>query len=125
MLVDKFAHMKRRKPVYEPQTFYGQLQHIYVVKFSDTCSEARVEPEKPIFLVAIRNCKLETDDTELAKLDIHFYTHTGTLDVVDITSVQALVGRVKMQVGRGGWAIIDRSGALARATYEEEAEADD
>lgn len=125
MLVDKFAHMKRRKPIYEPQTFYGQLQHIYVVKFSDTCSDVRVEPEKPVFLVAIRNCKLETDDTELAKLDIHLYTHMGTLDVVDITSVQALVGRVKLQVGGGGWAIIDRSGALARATYEEEAEADD
>jgi len=87
MLVDKFAHMKRRKPIYEPQTFYGQLQHIYVVKFSDTCSDVHVEPEKPVFLVAIQNCKLETDDTELAKLDIHLYTHTGTLDVVDITSV--------------------------------------
>ncbi len=125
MLVDKFAHMKRRKPIYKPQTFYGQLQHIYVVKFSDTCSDARVEPKKPVFLVAIRNCKLETDDTELAKLDIHLYTHTGTLDVVDITSVQALVGRVKVQVSGSGWAIIDRSGALARATYEEEAGADD
>jgi hypothetical protein len=126
MLVDKFAHMKRRKPIYEPQTFYGQLQHIYVVKFSDTCSDACVEPEKPVFLVAIRNCKLDrTDDAELAKLDIHLYNHTGTLDVVDITSVQALVGRVKVQVGGGGWAIIDRSGALARAIYEEEAEADD
>jgi hypothetical protein len=125
MLVDKFAHVKRRKPVYEPQTFYGQLQHIYVVNFSDVCSDARVEPEKPVFLVAIRNCKLETDNTELAKLDIHLYTHTGTLDVVDITSVQAIVGRVKVQVGGGGWAIIDRSGALARATYEEEAEVED
>ena len=122
--MDKFAHMKRQKPVYEPQTFYGQLQHIYVVKFSDLCSDAHVEPEKPVFLVVIWNCKLETDNTELTKLDIHLYTHTGTLDVVDITSVQALVGRVKVQVGGGGWAIIDRSGALARATYEEEAEAD-
>jgi hypothetical protein len=45
--------------------------------------------------------------------------------VVDITSVQAIVGRVKVQVGGGGWAIIDRSGALARATYEEEAEVED
>ncbi|KIM37514.1 hypothetical protein M413DRAFT_30969 [Hebeloma cylindrosporum] len=116
--------VKRREPVYKPQTFYGQLQHIYVVKFSDSCSDARVEPEKPVFLVVIRNCKLKADDTELAKLDIHLYAHTGTLDVVDITSLQALVGRVKVQVGGGGWAIIDRSGSLARATYEEEAEAD-
>jgi hypothetical protein len=125
MLVNKFAHMKRQKPVYKPQTFYGQLQHIYVIKFLDTCSDACVEPEKPVFLVVIRNCKLETDDSELVKLDIHLYIHTGTLDVVDITSVQALVGHVKVQIGGGGWAIIDQSGALARATYEEEVEADD
>lgn len=87
MLVDKFAHMKIWKPVYEPQIFYSQLQHIYVIKFSDACSDACVEPEKPVFLVMIQNCKLEADYTMLSKLDIHLYTHMGTLDMVDITSV--------------------------------------
>lgn len=123
--MDKYAHLKRQKPVLKPQTFYGQLQHIYVVRFSESCPDMRVEPEIPIFLVAIRNCKLTKDDTELAKLDIHLYTHTGTLDIIDITSIQALVGRVKTQVDGGAWAIIDRSGALARATYEEELDTDD
>ena len=125
MLVDKFANQKRRKPVFEAKTFYGQLQHIFVVRFSEMCQNEHVEPEKPIFLVAVRNCKLTTDDPQLARLDIHLYTQTGTLDIIDITSIQALVGRVKSQVSGGAWAIIDRSGALARAVYEEELDADE
>ena len=58
-------------------------------------------------------------------VDIHLYTQMGTLDIIDITSVQALVGRVKSQVSGGAWAIIDRSGALARAIYEEELDVDE
>lgn len=52
---------------------------------------------------------------ELAGLDIHFYSRTGALDVIDITSVQSLIGRVKDT--NDDWAIIDRSGALARAQW--------
>ena len=125
MLIDKYANKKRHKPVFEAETFYGQLQHIYVVRFSELCQDECVEPKKPIFLAAIHNCKLTTDDPQLVKLDIHLYTQMGTLDIIDITSVQALVGRVKSQVSGGAWAIIDRSGALARAIYEEELDIDE
>lgn len=124
MLVDKHANMKRRKPVFIRETFYGQLQHIYIIKWPASCSDTRVEPEKPIFLVAIRSCKLLKDDPELSKLDIHLYSEMGKLDIVDITSVQALVGRVKTQVAGGQWAVIDRSGALARAVYDDDVDDD-
>ena len=127
--MNKFAQMKRRKPIYEPQTFYGQFhwQHIhYVVKISDTCSDARVEPEKPVFLVAFgtassRQMTPSSPNWIFTCQCILTREHL----TADITSVLSLVGRAKLQVGGGGWAIIDRSGALARATYEEEAEADD
>ncbi|KAJ7474677.1 hypothetical protein B0H11DRAFT_1728327, partial [Mycena galericulata] len=46
-------------------------------------------------------------------LDVHFYSRAGALDIIDITTVQALVGRVKDV--SNSWAIIDRSGVLARA----------
>lgn len=92
---------------------------VYVVRFSELCQDERVEPEKPIFLVAICNCKLTTDDPQLARLDIHLYSQMGTLDIIDVTSVLALVGRlgVKSQVSGGAWAIVDRSGTLAHAIY--------
>ena len=95
MLIDKYANKKRHKPIFEAETFYSQLQHIYVVRFSELCQDKHVKPEKPIFLAAICNCQLTTDDPQLVKLDIHLYTQMGTLDIINITSVQALVSRVK------------------------------
>ncbi|KAI9449315.1 hypothetical protein BJY52DRAFT_1206401 [Lactarius psammicola] len=117
MLVDRFAHMRRRKPKLEPQTFYGQLEHLYLITFA--CSDTQVDPQKPIILAAIRNCKIkDPGPTDLEGLDIHLYNATGSLDLVDITSVQVLVGRVEYSVDGGGWAIIDRSGSLARAEWD-------
>lgn len=117
MLVDRFAHMRRRKPKFEPQTFYGRLEHLYLITF--TCSDTRVDPQKPIILAAIRNCKIkDPGPTDLEGLDIHLYDTTGSLDLVDVTSIQALVGRVEYAVDGGGWAIIDRSGSLARAEWD-------
>ena len=46
---------------------------------------------------------------------MHYFKTHGRTEVVDITTVQCLVGRVK---DRGTWTIIDRSGNLARATFE-------
>ena len=114
MLVDRYAHMRRRKLVLEPQTFYGQLEHLYLINF--VCSDTRVDPQQPIILAAIRNCKIkDLQPTELERLDIHIYNMTGGLDLVNVTSIQALVGRVKYTVDGGGWAIIDQSGSLACA----------
>ena len=117
MLVDRYAHTRRRKPVLEPQTFYGQLEHLYLINF--VCSDTRVDPQQPIILAAIRNCKIkDLQPTKLERLNIHIYNMTGGLDLVDITSIQALVGRVKYMVDGGGWAIIDRSGSLACAEWD-------
>ena len=117
MLVDRFAHMRRRKPMLEPQTFYGQVEHLYLINFA--CSDTRIVPQQPTILAAIRNCKIrDQGPTELEGLDIHLYNTTGGLDLVDITSVQALVGRIKYVVDGGGWAVIDRSGGLACAEWD-------
>lgn len=128
MLVDKFAHMRRRRPEYEPKTFYGQLEHLYLIKFSCSGlgSDMQVNPQIPVILAAIRNCKIrEPGPTDLEGLDIHLYNTTGSLDVVDITSIQALVGRVKYSVDGGGWAVIDRSGGLAQAEWDPMGEDDE
>ena len=41
----------------------------------------------------------------------------GAVDVVDITTIQCVVGRIK---DRGQFTVIDRSGALSRAVYLDE-----
>ena len=117
MLVDRFAHMHHRKPKLEPQTFYGQLEHLYLINF--VCSDTQVDPQQPIILAAIRNCKIkDPQPTKLECLDIHIYNMTGGLNIVNVTSIQALVGRVKYTIDSGGWAIIDRSSNLACAEWD-------
>lgn len=118
MLVDLNARYKKRREEFQLQTFYGQLEHIYWVNFPGPCAELGNDEPTTYILAAIRNCVLESDDRELTGLDIHFISRMGNLDVIDITSVQALVGRV--QDMSGDWAIIDRSGVLARAEWKGE-----
>jgi hypothetical protein len=95
-----------------PETFYGQLQHIFVVKMPAAPQLlAGIANPEILILASILTCDIE----EKNDLDMHYYKTHGRTEVVDITTVQCLVGRVK---DRGSWTIIDRSGNLARATFE-------
>jgi hypothetical protein len=100
-------------PDFVPETFYGQLQHIFVVKMAAAAVKQLVGVSKPEVLIlgSILTCEIE----EKNDMDMHYYKTHGRTEVVDITTVQCLVGRVK---DRGSWTIIDRSGNLARATFE-------
>ncbi|KAJ7125725.1 hypothetical protein C8R43DRAFT_898180 [Mycena crocata] len=115
MLVDIYAHRRNTPPKYRLETFYGQLEHIYRVHFPAACPALDIEAPTTYILAAIRSCVLDPDDPQLDGIDIHFYSRQGALDFIDITSVQSLVGRLR---GRNTeWAIIDRSGSLARAVW--------
>jgi hypothetical protein len=105
------------KPEYQLQTFYGQLQKIFVVRFSTPCQDLGLFSATTIILAAIRTCNLDDVDPWFQGLDIRYYSSYGALHVVDITSVQCLIGRIR---DRNKWAIIDRSGILARALYIED-----
>lgn len=109
-LVDRNARARNRAIELVPRTFYGQLQHIYVVYCPAIASSTHTTPSSVVFAV-IRTCDVIEDHPQL---DIHYYTRESTLDVVDITTVQCLVGRFQ---DRARWAIIDRSGSLSRAWY--------
>jgi hypothetical protein len=116
MLVDKYTRQARRQSEYELRTFYGRLEHIFVVQFQGPYP-GRQGDACTLFLVAIRTCTVDQPDPQLQALDIRFYSSEGPLHVVDITSLQCLVGRIW---DRNRWAIIDRSGPLARASYSTE-----
>lgn len=119
MYVDKHAGASRRKPFYELQTFYGQLEAIYSMRFSDDAAIKLLKLDYDlVVLAAVCVCKLlNSQPTDLECLDIHLYTDMGSLDVVDITTIQALVGRIKDD--NNTWAIVDRSGSLSRAVGED------
>ncbi|KAJ7588304.1 hypothetical protein C8J56DRAFT_786059, partial [Mycena floridula] len=119
MRVDKNARKRRAVTDYQPETFYGQLQHIYLVKFTEACASLALTGPTTIIMAAMRSCKLDKS-IDIPKLDFHFYSGEGQMHVVDITSIQALIGRVKDRDNI--WALVDRSGALARATFNLDAE---
>lgn len=64
----------------------------------------------------IRTCSIESDH---GVLDIHYYKNHGRLEAVDLNMVRCCVGRVS---DRGRFAIVDRSGPLARAVFVEDSE---
>ena len=101
------------------QTFYGRLEHIFLIQLHPD-NNTHFSSNEPIILAAIRSSKLDLTPAELGKLDIHLYSDEGSLDFVDITSIQALVGRVPCSTAGSKWAIIDRSGTLARAVFDNE-----
>ncbi|KIJ69616.1 hypothetical protein HYDPIDRAFT_106255 [Hydnomerulius pinastri MD-312] len=116
-LVDRHARQRNAPSVFEKKTFYGRLQHIFLVRVP-TEPALGITSATTIFLAAIAPCQLESTPSHLTSLDIHFYSTVGTtLDIVDIVCLQCLVGRIPIDGGR--WALIDRSGSLARAEFAE------
>lgn len=96
-------------PHFVPKSFYGQLQHILVIRMPASPQLGLANPET-LILGSILTCKI----THSNDLDMHFYSEHGRTEVVDITTIQCLVGRFE---DRKEWVIIDRSGDLARATF--------
>ncbi|KAK7057573.1 hypothetical protein R3P38DRAFT_2497091, partial [Favolaschia claudopus] len=120
MYVDKFARQKNRASVFELRTFYGQLEHIYLINLQNPFPIQRQKPklyipaDHSIILVAVKTCQLTGSDE---RLDLHFYSHLREVaDVVDVTALQCVVGRVPDELSRDH-GIVDRSGNLARALY--------
>jgi hypothetical protein len=112
MLVDKYAHRPKKKAVYEPHVFYGQLQHIYRVHFRVAHKNFKLKVGTEAIMVEIKNCKVDASVGIKALDTIKYYQGPlGATHCVDVTSIDGLVGRVNL--GGESWAIIDRLNADA------------
>lgn len=113
--MDKNARFPRRPVVLEKHTYYGELQYLFVVRLRPS-TRLNLTEHTTIVLAAIRTCSIEETH---GTLDIQYYSKEGRLDVVDVSCVQCLVGRIR---NGARWAVIDRSGNLARAVYVDDSE---
>jgi len=102
-LVDRYARQKRRTPEFELQNFFGQLQRILVIDLPST-PRLNIAVPTTIILALIKNVKATLTD------DVYHYKVFGVDEVVDLTTVQCVVGRIW---DRDEWAIIDRSDNVA------------
>ncbi|KAJ7258664.1 hypothetical protein C8J57DRAFT_1436814 [Mycena rebaudengoi] len=112
LLVDANARNRRLAPRFVPTDFYGQLQNIFVLTLP-VAPALGLEKETTLILAAVRRCDIEFKND----MDMHYYRKEGAIEVVDVTSIQCLVGRVRTTNQRH-WVIIDRSGDLARPSYD-------
>lgn len=78
--------------------------------------ESATGPQDISFAI-IRQMRLDAPNTHVSP-EIPTYIREGLIDVVDIKSVQCVVGRVKDHQGR--WALVDRSGPLAHAIFADD-----
>lgn len=111
--MDRNARFPRWPVVNELHSFFGQLMYVVVLHFP-ACQALQLHEPTTIALAAIRSCPILKSHKDL---DIHYYTKEGSIDVLDLTCVQCVVGRVK---DGHGWAIIDRSGSLSRTIFAAE-----
>ncbi|KAJ3925902.1 MAG: hypothetical protein NXY57DRAFT_1051582 [Lentinula lateritia] len=103
MLVDINARHRRVAPIYEKCSFYGQLKHILVVGLS-AAEELGLLSETTFILAAI--------DISGAP----YYEWMGTLEVVDMSVIQCLIGRIVAMDGKQT-SIIDRTNTLQSSYY--------
>jgi hypothetical protein len=110
MYIDIHSRAINRAQELRLDTFYGQLERVLVVHLKPSPALG-LTTRATVFFAVVRNCVVEDTNS----LGMPFYQVLGRLDVVDITCLQCLVGRVK---DGARWAILDRSGGLARALAE-------
>ena len=116
MLVDTRARNRTAEPLFTSKSFFGQLQHIFVVPIPSTPSLG-IEKDTVLLLAGIHQCEGLKMGNGMA---MPYYSRMGKKEVVDIASVQCLVGRIPLPANR--WAIIDRTGDLQRSIYAPEDE---
>ena len=93
------------------------MQHIIVLRLPATPTLGLNEPSTYL-LVDIRPCRTNLTNTPL---NVPCYREYRPAQVVDMTCVQCLVGRIKfLNGGLPTWAIIDRSSELNRAIWADE-----
>ena len=98
-LVDRHARRRRKTPDFELQNFFGQLKRILLLELP---SAQRLNLNEPttVILALIREVKATLRN------GIYYYKDFGVEEVVDLSNLQCVVGRIW---DRDQWVIIDRS----------------
>jgi hypothetical protein len=102
------------------QTFFSSLQHVLSLELPAS-RDLNLSRPLPLVFVAVRTCITSTF-SPVANYDIHYYLRLGGLNLVDLKTVQCLIGRVQVN---NSFTILDRTGSLQRAWYNEDNDDDD
>ena len=112
LLVDRLARFVNAEPEFEPVVHYGQLLSIYILPLPAS-PELKLASPTTLVLACIKPCAIPTNQ-RLPDGTPFFTPRESSVEVVDLQTVAAVVGRV--EVGNLTY-IIDRSGVLADVTF--------
>ncbi|KAE9392020.1 hypothetical protein BT96DRAFT_959417 [Gymnopus androsaceus JB14] len=110
MLVDRFAHSRKKKSSFVLTTFFGQLQELFVVSLPPI-DELGLSDKTTLILAGIQRSEIN----KFHATGLFSSQKLGLSEVVDITCVQCLIGRIA--AGAKGTVVLDRTGVLQWATY--------
>ncbi|KAL5639602.1 hypothetical protein ACGC1H_006272 [Rhizoctonia solani] len=126
LLPDRNTAFRNRRDVPFRQTHYGRVLDIYYVEFVTRKPKegTETEPEvpriaEPYLLVRIQECKTGGLDATDPRNRVVRYSELQTPDIIHIDTINAVVGRIKLD--NRSWAIIDRSANGARTQFIDEA----
>jgi hypothetical protein len=100
-------------PLYSdtPTAFFGQLLHIFVVELPPAPDlDPSLQGPTTYLLAAIHRCEVDAR----SPIGMPSYQSMGRTEVVDLSCVQCLIGRVW---AKDRWVILDRSGAIQQAVH--------
>jgi hypothetical protein len=98
-LVDRHAHHRGKTPDFELQNCFGQLNRILLLELPSS-QRLKLDGPTTVIVALIREVKATLRN------GIYYYKNFGGDEVVDLSTLQCVVGRIR---DRDEWAIIDRS----------------
>jgi hypothetical protein len=98
----------------ELRRFFGRLERVLSFTLPPS-PRLGLESSLPIVFIVVSTCQL-LDDSDLG-LGVAYYRTFSAVDVLDLTTAQCVIGRVKVA---NRWATIDRTGELQRSWYNED-----
>lgn len=108
---------REQEEVFEQQVFYGQLQHINRLPAAPRLG---LRDTTTYLLADIQPCKTNLNQISTPS-NMPCYREYSPPQVIDMTCVQCLVGRIQfLDDGIPTWAIVDRSTALNHAIWADE-----
>lgn len=108
LVVDALAHRPQAPPNFQPTTFFGQLERVFVCEIGPSAALG-IDRVHPLILMDMHLCNAQQDRWGFWEYE-QFRYH----EVIDGTSAQALVGQIK---DRGKWVFVQRAGVIEHATF--------
>lgn len=97
---------------------YGRLEFIldFVLEASP---DLKTQSDRRHLLALITGC--ETDGRDATKEPVSYTKMNSFMHAIDLAAVGAVIGRLQYGSVSPSWAIVDRSGELARAVFTDDA----